>query len=287
MTLTSWVVMLSLVWFSCWPLIHILPLHFFAVGLFTRGWRCLGCLEIYSVASESYGFLVPRAHQHTMFISKWCKNINLGGCSGAWLPSALPSSDGCSFRASVLSTLKEIRPINLGNSGISSACWRFTSHTSDTDANVPWISLDHKFEVMDEIMFRSHLGSLPKTPNHQPFEPLIFQFPINFLGFYWWHGRWWCRLIREYRTSPGVWRSRVDWDCNAEINRNGICNKSIFFLYIKYSSTPSRMYIYIWYIYILFSYSNCLILQSCDNSPGAVLKLFSVTRYRLHVSLKT
>lgn len=203
--------------------------------------RCIRILWIPSATCSSAN------ENHTMFISKWCKNINLGGCSGAWLPSALPSSDGCSFRASVLSTLKEIRPINLGNSGISSACWRLTSHTSDTDANVPWISLDHKFEVMDEIMFRSHLGSLPKTPNHQPFEPLIFQFPINFLGFYWWHGRWWCRLIREYRTSPGVWRSRVDWDCNAEINRNGICNKSIN-MYIKYSSTPSRMYIDIWYI---------------------------------------
>ena len=212
--------------------------------------RCIRILWIPSATCSSAN------ENHTMFISKWCKNINLGGCSSAWLPSALPSSDGCSFRASVLSTLKEIRPINLGNSGISSACWRLTSHTSDTDANVPWISLDHKFEVMDEIMFRSHLGSLPKTPNHQPFEPLIFQFPINFLGFYWWHGRWWCRLIREYRTSPGVWRSRVDSDCNAEIKRNGICNKSIY-MYIKYSSTPSRMYrcLYIYDISIYDSHT--------------------------------
>ena len=98
------------------------------------------------------------------------------------------------------------------------------------------------------------------TQNTKPsaLRALIFQFPINFLGFYWWHGRWWCRLIREYRTSPGVWRSRVDWDCNAEINRNGVCNKSIY-MYIKYSSTPSRMYIciciYIYDISIYYSHT--------------------------------
>lgn len=55
------------------------------------------------------------------------------------------------------------------------------------------------------------------------------------------------------------------------------------------------MYIYMIYLYIILilklpntpKYRILLALDSCDNSPGAVLKLFSVTRYRLHVSLKT
>lgn len=55
------------------------------------------------------------------------------------------------------------------------------------------------------------------------------------------------------------------------------------------------IYIYMIYLYIILilklpntpKYRILLALDSCDNSPGAVLKLFSVTRYRLHVSLKT